>query len=166
MGFLNELAEKERQIGLTVAALAGTPEDRLRRLEEQEVFAQYNEIFSVYARHSSHNTEALKRALFLLWFACMEHPACSGVQQVANTVQQEVLHQLGERLRKNKADYELRWMLSHYASQPCSDDPDKFAAVFEVLKPPVALPASVDEEGMKKRGLMGVFWNFFFRTER
>lgn len=164
MKFLEESAEKERQISQTVAALSGTPEERMRRLEALDTFAQYNRIYTAYAERCGESLEALKRALFLSWFAHVEHPAYTGLRAVDKSCEQKVLHKLRETLQKHKADYELKWMLSHYAAaQSYFESFGNAGDLPETVKKHfVALPACIDKNAMEKRGLMGVFWNFFF----
>ena len=85
---LDRLAGLEARLLEEVGRVTGLMEEKHARLEAAGVFRDYREVHREYARLAADGeAEALKRALFLQWYALSE-PACfTGVFEIFNSAQ-------------------------------------------------------------------------------
>ena len=60
------------------------------------------------------NIEALKRALFILWYEWSEPNWLSGISGLDEGLVEEVLHMVNAMAKEDRLDNELRWMLPWY----------------------------------------------------
>ena len=62
-------------------------------------------------------TEALKRAVFLMWRGAVELPVSTGIAPLPDGTMREVVDALNVRVRRGQTDEEQRWMLAWYHEQ-------------------------------------------------
>lgn len=85
--------------------------------EEFNVYAEWAEIFIEYANLAlAGNMEALKRAVFFIWYNIVEPFELSGIKYIDKNVAAKILIKLNALIEENKIDFEFKWMLSYYYS--------------------------------------------------
>jgi len=101
--------------------LAKHPYGRVKDLheacEQMGIYDAWRNIFEQYvilAREG--DLEALKRALFLYWYACSEPNELCGIPSLGDDLTFEVLGMVNNIVQKGELDTELKWMLSYYYS--------------------------------------------------
>lgn len=129
----------------------------------EPLFQKYREIHKAYASLASKDIEALKRGLFIQWYALTEPPALSGISGLDPESIRAVAVALNARLETGDTDEELIWMLSHYIGV-ADFTFDQFKdlghlANFVSTYTETIYPASIDREAMKCRGGMGMYFN-------
>jgi hypothetical protein len=114
---LRDLANWEARVAMIVAQADGAPEERDRALERSGLYAEYPAILSGYLAlldDEGSALEALKRAVFLVWYSAIEPPMLSGIAELPESAVHSTLEALERVCREGRADDELRWMLSWY----------------------------------------------------
>lgn len=96
--------------------------DLMRLLEEsdysldskelQKIHHRYQEIHTAYITHES--LEALKRAVFLQWYAAIEPSYLSGIDLLDHNDEIRTIKRLDDLIRSNTLDAELTMMLDYY----------------------------------------------------
>lgn len=107
-----ELAEKENQLYTKVIALF--TENANENLEN--IFTAYNQIFEAYVNLAKYDVEALKRSLFIHWYSFSEPNYLSGIPQLSEKKEKELLEILEEKIINNELDAESNWMLNYYSN--------------------------------------------------
>lgn len=112
---LAELTEAEERLLSEVERVTGSMEEKHMQLVQRGVFNNYARVHVAYAELAfGGDTEALKRALFLQWYAVSE-PACfSGLFELELEAERRVLELLDGSVSGDDFDAELEWMLPHY----------------------------------------------------
>ncbi|GHN00433.1 hypothetical protein WSM22_19220 [Cytophagales bacterium WSM2-2] len=118
---INELSDNELNIFQQVISLCGTMEEKSKQLKDSGTFDKYREIHNQYLRlintteDKEEFNEALKRLIFLNWYHMMEPSCFTGLWELdGDTIHESYLH-LNDYLKTNKADGELKWMVSYYS---------------------------------------------------
>ena len=164
---LHTLVEEEDRLIALVEAQVGLMEEKEDALVRLGVFAQYAAVHEAYVSlaHEQNSLEALKRALFLQWFAVAE-PACfSGLREIRKAPESRLWILIGEFLRADAADDELHLMLASYYA--LSDFYFDAAASQEVIASARAGRAFTDvrstlvEDQFLDRGAMGEYWSSY-----
>ena len=163
---LRDLAAWESRVASIVGRASGTLEERDRALERAGLYAEYPAILSGYLAlldDDSSAAEALKRAVFLVWYSGVEPPVVSGIAELPEIEARAVLDALDAVCRAEQADEELRWMLAWYhevADYALLRVPG-LPAVETVIaeSDPLAWKGATRErEQMEGRGLLGRYW--------
>ncbi|MCZ6690846.1 MAG: hypothetical protein O7H41_14735 [Planctomycetota bacterium] len=160
---LERLAAGETEVLRRTAATEGAAPEKFRLLHERGVFTEYGSIYEQYVgmiADGDPGTEALKRALFLQWYAQLEPATSTGLWDLDDEGQDEIIRELDRRAIARKFDEELRMMLSHYYSVA----PHYFDSQEEGHS--LKLSLRDDEESaerpgvasMERRGQMGDYW--------
>jgi hypothetical protein len=162
MKLLSDLAATENELYLETisiyrsADISGS-EERLNR-----VFSRYREVHAAYAELASNEPEALKRGLFLQWYALAEPPFLTGLNALSADAEQTIIGLTDERLRQPATDDELGWMLHYYSAWEWIfarfTDAHKLDEFLKSEKR-IPLPASINRDAMALRGQMGYYWN-------
>ena len=97
---LQYLAIKEIELYKFATSLNGAMEERTKHLEQNGVFEQYKEIHKAYAELHKRDLEALKRGLFLTWYALVEPPCFTGVRELDMEAERKIMKTLDRRLKK------------------------------------------------------------------
>lgn len=122
-------------------------------VDSHKIAARYNELFIAYS--SIEGIEALKRALFLQWYAVAEPSFLTGIGILDAKCESDNFVKLNSVLKGGYYDFELLKMLRHY-----------FAIVDYYFKdhPEVELSINLltDDflpiQAYENRGLMGTYW--------
>jgi hypothetical protein len=165
---LNELSDKELEILKRVEQVTGLMEDQNVELQNLGIFDEYKAIFNEYAQVHEEELEALKRCLFLYWYALCEPGCFTGISGFDIEVIKKVLRILDRKLSTSDTDYELEWMLKYYSNWDFVFEPfPDFINIHKKMKEPekTELPETIDRESMSKRGQMGYYWNHLTRFE-
>ncbi|MGN6617362.1 MAG: hypothetical protein ACTHJ5_09310 [Ilyomonas sp.] len=158
---LQELANKEDDLYIKVKELAHHPQTDVSRKKLQEIFLEYKKIHQTYASLSLHNIEALKRGLFIQWYAIAEPSFLTGISDLDEEAETQILRRL-DQLKVNEIEEELSWMLNYYSNWKWIFEINKTFTGFNkniVNDQNNKLPETIDREAMKKRGGMGRYWN-------
>jgi hypothetical protein len=57
----------------------------------------------------------LKRGLFIQWYACTEPNYLTGIEQLDEEAEKNIINIVEEKIQNNSLDSELKWMLNYYA---------------------------------------------------
>ena len=117
MDRLEDLARRELAILQRAEAVAGDMADADRRLREAGVYAEAAAIHAAYvelAAPPESSLEALKRAVFLAWYAEAEPPCLTGVGDLDERAVRRTHELLAEAHEAGRIDDELAAMLGYY----------------------------------------------------
>jgi hypothetical protein len=155
---LKELALKELNLY--------TKNIELNRNIEQNIPVQitneYSEIHFEYSILAQTDIEALKRGLFILWYSIAEPTFLTGIGKLDSHAENRIIRTLNTVLIENSCDYELEWMLDYYSAW---DYVFQRYVGFEYFQnrlkrnSKIDLPNVIDNNKMKERGQMGIYWN-------
>jgi hypothetical protein len=132
----------------------------------KDIFISYRQVHKDYSDLSKENVEALKRGLFLQWYALTEPSYLTGIDDIDQDAETIIIDIIEEHICNNTLDNELKWMLNYYATWDFVFDRfnnRKGLAQFVANKTDNLFPTKVDREAMKKRGQMGQYWNSLTR---
>jgi hypothetical protein len=170
---LHDLAAWESRVAMIVAQAGGDPEERDRALERWGLYAEYPAILSGYLallEDEGSRLEALKRAVFLVWYSAVEPPMLSGISELPESAVRAALEELERACREAAIDDEMRWMLAWYHSVGdlallrTPGLPSVEALVAE--EDPLAWEDAETGDGrMKERGLLGRYWSSLGRRD-
>lgn len=157
---LSKLAHQEEEISKKVAELCRRPESEEITRAYWKVFEIYSGIHEAYAVAACNNSEALKRGLFIQWFALSEPNYLTGISVALNN-ENKLIECLYSAIDSGLADYELCWMLNYYFIWDwIFERLDSFKGFdSRIINDSYKLPSHIDREEMAKRGLMGKYWN-------
>jgi hypothetical protein len=159
---LQELSDKEDALYRKVIDLYHQPRSSQADETLHDIFLEYREIHQAYADLSQTDYEALKRGLFIQWYALAEPSYLTGIADLDENAENKIIQSLSNLIEAGKADNELIWMLNHYFN---------WEWIFERLTSFKGfnreimnennnhLPDNVDREEMEQRGQMGKYWN-------
>ena len=164
---MREVESHEQYLHTFVASLAGDAATRDRTLERRGIYKEYAKVFNAYLEHVGdglEGIEALRRVTFLLWCSATQ-PAClTGVDELGETQEAEVISWLEDACAENTLDPQLRWMLGYYHGA----FPEVFGrftharALQRVLArtfPESWRAAAAEPRHFVGRGLMGHYWS-------
>ena len=90
-------------------------EEKQAQLARLGVFDDYARVHAAYAdRAAGGDVEALKRALFLQWYAVSEPSCFTGLSGLEPEAEHHVLERLDGLASEDGFDSELEWMLPYY----------------------------------------------------
>jgi hypothetical protein len=169
---LAALASWEAAVLASIAGASGSAAERDAQITRSGMYAEYPAIFSGYlelvrlADDPHIVLEALKRAVFIAWYAFTEPSIQSGIAELPESSVREVMAALDSAISAGRTDDELQRMLVWYY--------DHFGYVFEHFGPVRALEpfiadltvadvrtraaASVPRTPPAGRGQLGVYW--------
>ena len=163
---LSEIGDHEEYLHTFVSALAGDAATRDRALERRGIYREYSRIFRAYLDNVGdgvQGTEALRRATFLLWCSASQPPCLTGVGEISESQEEEVIETLDEACADGTLDPQLRWMLGYYHGAY----PEVFGrflsahSLQRILSrtfPEAWRAAEPEPRHFLRRGLMGRFW--------
>lgn len=162
---IQELAEQESLLYSKVIELyqSQTPEtdDILKR-----IFAEYKEVHQAYSNRANVDIEALKRGLFIQWYAMTEPSYLTGIDDIDKQAGETIIQVLNDVIDAGHADDELVWMLNYYLNWAFAFEIYNNFKAFDQSLINVeknSLPETIDREAMKRRGQMGIYWNSLTR---
>jgi len=159
---LQALAKKEDQLYKEVIDLYRQPETDGAKDTLQDIFLKYRKIHQAYAELSIADIEALKRGLFIQWYALAEPNYLTGIADLDENAENKVMQALNDLIEAGKTDNELIWMLNYYSAWERTFDN---LASFKGFNRDIVneqnnqLPDKIDREEMAQRGQMGKYWN-------
>jgi hypothetical protein len=159
---LQELADKEDALYREVIDLDRQPQSGEADKTLQDIFLEYKEVHKAYAELSLSNNEALKRGLFIQWYALAEPNYLTGIAHLDENAENIIIQVLNDLIDSGKADRELIWMLNYYAAWDWIFDRLPSFKGFNsniVNEQNNYLPDKIDKEEMLQRGQMGRYWN-------
>ena len=114
---LAELATEEERLMAHVRSLTGSMEEKQAQLARDGVFDAYARVHTTYVDLAmAGDMEALKRALFLQWYAVSEPGCFTGLWEMMPEAERCVLERVEQLVATDSLDSELVWMLPYYHS--------------------------------------------------
>lgn len=164
---LDSLANWESAVLASIRGATGSIEQRDAQITRSGMYAEYPAIVSAYAELTTSDKppvrlEALKRAVFLVWYSFNAVSVDSGISELAESTVREIMGTLDSLLTHGEGDDELRAMLAWYR--------DSLGYPFEYYGPVRALDpfirdVTIDDARTKLRqshfacrGQLGVYW--------
>lgn len=160
---IEQLANTETELYSKVVELydKGNREERSEQLKK--VFAAYRQVHKNYADLAKENDEALKRGLFIQWYAVTEPNYLTGIEVLDEEAEENIIKLIEVRIQNDSLDTELKWMLNYYATWEFVFDKYKNIKGLENLieKRTDELPLGlvINKVAMNSRGQMGTYWN-------
>jgi len=117
---VRQLGDYEDRLLAVVTRCTGDAAARDRELERGGIYRRYAQVFAAYWDRSGDGVEgleALRRTTFLLWCAQTQPCCLTGVGEIAETWQEEVLDQLDYLAGSDQVDPQLAWMLGYYHAE-------------------------------------------------
>ena len=127
------------------------------------VFASYKQVHKNYSDIAKEDDEALKRGLFIQWYACTEPNYLTGIEELDEEAEQNIIDLIEKKIQNNSLDTEIKWMLNYYATWDFVFDrfKDRKGLAGLIANKTDELPFGlvIDKVAMNKRGQMGTYWN-------
>lgn len=127
------------------------------------IYDEWLEIFLAYAELSLEgNIEALKRAIFFIWYNHAEPYELSGIKHIDKKISAKVLDKLNTMIIEGVVDLELRWMLPWYffiCDYYISDYPGLDALIKFSQKNELLYKTEKRKSSFENRGQLGNYWN-------
>ena len=167
-----QLAHTETELHSTVIEIY--QKEQTDELNERisAVFASYKQVHKNYSDISKEDDEALKRGLFIQWYACTEPSYLTGIGELDEEAEQNIIDLVENKIQNNSLDTEIKWMLNYYATWEFVFDRFKnskgLAELIANKTDELPLGLVIDKAAMNKRGQMGTYWkslNYFMNTE-
>ena len=159
---IEDLASQELELLNQTIELVGTIEEKNDKVVYFGIGNKYKNIHQEYSRIAKNELEALKRGLFIMWYALTEPSCYTGIVVLDSNAENRILKILDRRLKNEIIDYELEWMIDYYSNWDFVFERfTEFKYLQERLsrKEKVDLPNKIDRKEMSKRGQMGLYWN-------
>lgn len=158
---LADLANKESELHLKVLGLLDQKQTKEMDEQLQDIIIKYRKVHNLYADLAHSDTEALKRGLFIQWYALAEPNYLTGISNLDEQAELKIIDALNDVILKGTMDEELHWMLDYYLSWDWIFEKYSGYKGLETSKMnrEERLPERIDREMMKKRGQMGLYWN-------
>jgi hypothetical protein len=113
------LASWEDAILASIGGATGTIEMKDAQVQRSGLYAEYPAIVKCYLdllASDADRAEALKRAVFLVWWSAIEAPPLSGIAQLPERYARETMLALEDAALSAELDDEFRTMLTWYDS--------------------------------------------------
>ncbi|MDH5599204.1 MAG: hypothetical protein OEY34_08765 [Cyclobacteriaceae bacterium] len=164
---ITELTHKENQLSKKVLELYNQRQTTEKEEKLQNIFDAYRQVHQQYAEQAEKDNEALKRGLFIQWYALVEPNHLTGINDIDEQAEEKIIQILNQKIENNELDDELDWMLNYYMRKDWVFD--RFNGYKGIVKTMANknynLPESIDNISMAKRGQMGMYWNSLTRFE-
>ncbi len=158
-----QLANTETELYSTVLDLYEKGQREELTEELKTVFAAYRQVHKHYSDLAKEDDEALKRGLFIQWYAITEPGYLTGILELDEEAEQNIIDLVEEKIQNNSLDTELKWMLNYYATWDYVFDRFKnrkgLAELIANRTDGLPLGLVIDKVAMKQRGQMGTYWN-------
>ena len=158
---LEELARREECLMAAIPA-HGHFEDRMPQVVAARLTEQWQEIVESYAAlldDPVQGVEALRRAVFLVWYSWNEPSPLSGIGEFPAGVQLRILERLDQHLASDQPDTELRSMLRGYGPGLPFDQHPQLAGLnrfFANIRGPCSPDTPLGP--LQARGALGAYW--------
>ena len=165
---VQSLAGWEAAVLASVGGATGTLEERDRQVERSGMYGEYPAILSGYLEilvpespRAHERLEALKRAVFIAWYAGVAPRCLTGIGDLSDASVIETFARLDAAVRRGEVDDELTAMVAHY-HEACAAPFDLYggADAAERAGPAADVEALLDAPvaRFKERGQMGAYW--------
>jgi hypothetical protein len=158
-----ELASTETELYSTVLELYKKKQTEELNEKLKTVFALYRQVHNHYSDLAKGNDEALKRGLFIQWYAITEPNYLTGIKELDEVAEENIVDLIEEKIQNKSLDTELKWMLNYYATWDYVFDrfKNRKGLAELIVNRTDRLPEGlvIDKEAMNKRGQMGTYWN-------
>lgn len=162
-----QLANIETELHSTVLQLYKKEQTEELNEKLKTVFATYRQVHNNYSDLAKGNDEALKRGLFIQWYAITEPKYLTGIEALNEVAEENIIDLIEEKIQNKSLDTELKWMLNYYATWDYAFDRFKnrkgLADLIENRSDGLLEGLVIDKEAMSKRGQMGAYWNSLSR---
>lgn len=164
---IEKLANTETELYLIVLDLYKIEQTDELNKKIKTVFASYRQVHKHYSDLAKENDEALKRGLFIQWYDCVEPNCITGIDELDEESEENIIDLVEEKIQSNSLDAELKWMVNYYATWDFVFDKFKNRKGLGELNShstdgfPLGLV--IDRKKMKQRGQMGTYWNSLTR---
>jgi len=164
---IDQLAKFENELYLNVIEIYNKEQTRELNEELKTIFANYKQVHKNYVELSNNDDEALKRGLFLQWYAWIEPSYLTGIGEIDQEAEKNIIDYVEKRIQNNTLDVELKWMLNYFATWDFVFD--RFSTrkgLVELIanKTDEFFPTKIDNDAMSKRGQMGKYWNSLIKV--
>ena len=166
---LQELGEHEIQLLDRVLGLYRKPNSDHAEESRREIFDKYERIHQAYAERAITDDEALKRGLFIQWYALSEPSYLTGIADLNESAENKIISVLNDRIAAVTIDDELIWMLNYYFNWQWIFERLSSFNRFDntiVNEQNNNLPSKIDRDEMEKRGQMGEYWNSLTQSSK
>lgn len=124
----------------------------------EAIYNSYKNLHRHYSELAGENDEALKRGLFIQWYAYTGDD--SGIGNIDKIAEENIIDKIENKIKKNEMDAELNWMLNYYANWDFVFEKFKsYPALIEFILNRKDTELIFDKVDMSKRGQMGEYWN-------
>ena len=167
---LRDLAAEEDRVARLIATAPADLEARDRALARSGVYRYYEAIFGAYRALADSSrasepvqAEALRRAVFLAWYACVAPPQLSGLAEFSDDQLEDAFRSAAWALENGELDPELAWMLAWYfreAPVVFTRLPGlaRLVAYCRAQPPEGWRTAGLTPERLGRRGALGRYW--------
>lgn len=122
------------------------------------IYESYKNLHKHYSELAEENNEALKRGLFIQWYAYTGDDV--GIGKIDKIAEENIINQIENKIQKKDLDDELNWMLNYYANWDFVFEKFKsYTALTEFILNRKDIELIFDKVDMSKRGQMGEYWN-------
>jgi hypothetical protein len=160
---IEKLAKTETELCSIVLDLYNKEQTSELSEKLKTVFASYRQVHKHYSDLARENDEALKRGLFIQWYAITEPNYLTGIEELDQEAEENIIDLIELKIQNKSLDTELTWMLNYYANWGFVFDKFKNRkGLEEIIKnrsDGLPLGLIIDIEEMKQRGQMGLYWN-------
>jgi hypothetical protein len=164
-----QLGTLEAELYSTVINIYNAEEGLEQTKKLEEVFEAYMQVHRDYAKLSPDDDEALKRGLFLQWYAATEPSHLSGISTIDPISERIIIEQIEKRIQNKSIDEELIWMLNYFATWSFVFEKFiDFKGLSELInnKTESLFSKTIDRNNMKTRGQMGQYWNSLIALDK
>lgn len=109
---LNIFSRRELDLLDKVKSLSGAFEEKNKAIESLKIYDSYKDIHSQYSEQD--DIEALKRAIFIQWYAASEPGIFSGIRSLNKEAEVKNLKKVDALISGRLLDNEFGIMLKHY----------------------------------------------------
>ena len=160
---IEQLAKIENELYSTVLDIYENGQTEELNEKLKTIFASYRQVHRQYSELAKEQNEALKRGLFIQWYAITEPSYLTGIEELDEVSEKNIIDLIEEKIQNNSLDTELKWMLNYYATWDFVFDKFKnrkgLAEIIANKTDELPLGLVIDKEEMNKRGQMGMYWN-------
>lgn len=157
---LQQLATREMDIYEAVQKLSnGISTSQVHLQPHYDAYRVIHERYTVLADHSD---EALKRGLFLQWYALVEPPSYTGINAIMPEAEEKIFQLLNRRIGQRTLDEEGQWMWQCYADfgvfETQAAAQPVLASSKNIRQDDALLQQKINQAIMTNRGQMGLYW--------
>lgn len=175
---LENLSNTELALLDQVRQVHGSMEDKPRMVDAIGIFDKYIDIHKRYAELANEDNEALKRALFIQWYAVSEPSGLTGIpggqgpfdgeKELDKEAEEKVLHLINQKIEERQLDEELKWMLSYYGYWDYYFEQfNSIDNIIEYIKTQeYHAPDNIDLNKLENRGQLGVYWKSILENKK